>query len=62
MIKIKKSESITLKGKTIAIINDKFADYETGEEIDMIKILKETFGEFPFDLTAVQKSDTEEGD
>lgn len=62
MIKVKKSESITLKGKAITIINDKFADYETGEEVDLIKILKDTFGEFPFDLTVIQKSDTEEGD
>ena len=60
MIKIKKSESTSLKGKNIAIINDKFADYETGEEIDMVKIFKDTFGEFPFDISAIQKSDTEE--
>lgn len=60
MIKIKKSESTSLKGKSIIIINDKFVDYETGEEIDMVRILKDTFGDAPFDISAVQKSDTEE--
>lgn len=60
MIKVKKSESTTLKGKAITIIGNKFADYETGEELDMVSILKNTFGESPFDLTAVQKMDTEE--
>lgn len=60
MIKVKKSESITLKGKAITIIDNKFVDYETGEEIDVVSILKNTFGEIPFDLTAVQRMDTEE--
>jgi len=60
MIKVKKSESTTLKGKAITITGDKFVDYETGEELDMVSILKNTFGESPFDLTAVQKMDTEE--
>ena len=60
MIKVKKSESTTLKGKAIAIIGDKFADYETGEEVDMVSILKNTFGECPFDITVVQRVDTEE--
>lgn len=60
MIKVKKSESITLKGKALAVIDGKFADYETGEEIDIVSVLKNTFGEFPFDLTAVQRIDTEE--
>ena len=60
MIKVKKSESTTLKGKAIAIVNDKFVDFETGEELDIISILKNTFGESPFDLTAIQKMDTEE--
>lgn len=60
MIKVKKSESITLKGKAITIIDNKFVDYESGEEIDLISMLKNTFGEFPFDLTAVQRVDTEE--
>ena len=60
MIKVKKSESISLKGKAIVIINDKFVDYETGEEINIIQIFKDTFGEFPFDLSAIQKTDTEE--
>ena len=60
MIKIKKAESTTLKGKSIAIVNDTFSDYETGEEIDLISILKNTFGDSPFDLTVIQKTDTEE--
>lgn len=60
MIKVKKSESITLKGKAITIIDNKFVDYETGEEIDVVSILKNTFGEIPFDLTVVQRMDTEE--
>lgn len=60
MIKVKKSESTTLKGKAIAITEGKFVDFETGEEIDMVSILKNTFGEYPFDLTAVQREDTEE--
>lgn len=60
MIKVKKSESTSLKGKALSIINNKFADYETGEIIDLIEILKNTFGDLPFDLTAIQKVDTEE--
>ena len=60
MIKVKKSESTTLKGRALAIINDKFADYETGEEVDMVTVFKDTFGELPFDLSAVQKVETEE--
>lgn len=60
MIKIKKSESTTLKGKAIAIVENKFVDYETGEEIDVVSVLRNTFGECPFDLTAVQRVDTEE--
>jgi len=60
MIKVKKSESTTLKGKAITVVGDKFADYETGEEIDLVSILKNTFGEHPFDLSAIQKVDTEE--
>ena len=60
MIKVKKSESTTIKGKAITIIDDKFADYETGEEIDLVSILKNTFGECPFDLNVVQRVDTEE--
>ena len=43
MIKVKKSESTTLKGRALAIINDKFADYETGEEVDMVTVFKDTF-------------------
>ena len=60
MIKVKKSESTTLKGKALTIVENKFADYETGEEIDLVSILKNTFGEHPFDLSAVQRVDTEE--
>ena len=59
MIKIKKSESTTLKGKAIAIAENKFVDYETGEEIDMVSILSNAFGELPFDLTAVQREDVD---
>ena len=62
MIKIKKSESTTLKGKDIAIAENKFVDYETGEEIDMVSILNSTFGEHPFDLTAVQRVDVDAGE
>ena len=60
MIKVKKSESTTLKGKALVIIDNKFSDFETGEVIDLVQILKDTFGESPFDITAIQKTDTEE--
>ena len=60
MITVKKSESTTLKGKGIAIINDKLADKETGEEIDIISILKDAFGTATFDLSAVKKVESEE--
>ena len=60
MIKVKKSESTSLKGKSIVITDDKFVDFETGEEINMVSILKDTFGEAPFDITVVQRFDTEE--
>ena len=60
MITVKKSESTTLKGKALTVVNDKIADYDTGQEIDIVSILKETFGESPFDLSAVQKVESEE--
>ena len=61
MIKIKKAESTTLKGKALVIVDNKFSDYETGEKIELVSILKDTFGEHPFDITAIQKVETEEG-
>ena len=60
MIKVKKSEATTLKGKSLAIINNAIADYDTGEEIDLVSVLKDAFGQTPFDLSAVQKVESEE--
>ena len=59
MIKVKSNKSTVLKGKALVIVNDKFADNDTGEEIDLVSIFKETFGDSPFDLSAIQKFESE---
>lgn len=59
MIKFSKSGNISGKFKNIAVVNNNFVDYETGEVIDLISIISQVVGEQPFDMALTQKSETD---
>ena len=49
----------TLKGifKALTVVDGKFVDSETGEEIDVVGILAKIYGDNAFDLATQYKSD-----
>lgn len=53
------TRNVTIKGKFKNIIatGDGFMDDETGEDIDLSKILYEIYKDTPFELTTSYKSD-----
>lgn len=59
MITCKKSTTTSVKVKGAIVVNGNLIDEETGENI--ITILKETYGDVPFDLSTTVKMDDELG-
>lgn len=57
MITIKKSESIILKGKGLLIKDGQVVNSESGEVVDLINILEDTFKNELFDISATQKTE-----
>lgn len=60
MIKFSKSGNINGKFKSLAIADgNNFIDFETGEVINLASIIYQVIGDEPFDMTLVQKSETD---
>lgn len=59
MIKFSKSGTVTGKLKFLAVNDGIFVDAETGEQIDLARIIESVVGTEPFDMTLTQKSDTD---
>lgn len=58
MISFKRQDTVSGKIKNIFVTGDmKFADSETGEQINLAEILFTVFDGMPFDMTVTQKND-----
>ena len=51
MIKLEKTTKTNLKAKNLQIVDGNIADPETGEVINLINIISNTFGDEYFDFT-----------
>lgn len=52
MIKVEKTTKTDLKAKGLCIFNDKVVD--EGEVVDLIEMIKNTYGDSPFDLSVTR--------
>ena len=57
MITFKKSTSIAGKLKGIVSDGSGFFDADTGEEVNLAKVLNDIYGNIPFDLSSTVKQD-----
>lgn len=51
----KRTTKTDVKFKDIQIVNDHVVEFETGEEIDLISVLNEVYGEDVFTLSCTTK-------
>lgn len=61
MIKLEKTTKINLKAKGLQMVNGNITDPETGEVINLINIISNTFGDgaFDFSFTTSTKEESE---
>lgn len=62
MIKLEKTTKTVLKAKGLQVVNNNIVDPETGETLDLVAIVKNTFGEndmFDFTFTTSTKEESE---
>lgn len=61
MIKLEKTTKTTLKSKGLQVKNNQIVDPETGEVINLINIISNTFGDgaFDFSFTTSTKEESE---
>lgn len=53
----KKNIKISGKFKGLSVVDNSFVDTETGEEINVAKIISDVYGNTPFDLDVTQKTE-----
>lgn len=57
MANFKRTVGVTGKFKNLMVINGKFVDSETSEEINVAEILEKVYGNNAFDLSTSYKAD-----
>lgn len=64
MIKIERTTKTNMKAKGLCLQNNQIVDIETGEALDLIKLLSTIFGEDEFEISATvskkEEVDTED--
>lgn len=64
MIKVERTTKTNMKAKGLCLQNNQIVDIETGEALDLIKLLSTIFGEDEFEISATvskkEEVDTEE--